>query len=1187
MSKFLCNKTSVLGHCQIFGCILMLSLFLNVIDTSDTYAYSASITTSSSVSLDVLPSGDGISIHEESINIQSNCRNGYNLTVATPSGSSLYNGGNSSNPAAFTAVDGSSALNTSTNTNKWGYTLTADASSSTVFSPFSTTASTLKTTSQTASATNINDTFPIYYGLKVDNTVAPGTYQMANNGAVVYYLTMDATCDSYTVAFNANGGTGTTTEQEIKPGVTAKLNSETFNAPVGASYTDADNNTITGNSDKLWTFWGWNTEVDGTGDWYKDKEEVTDLATTGETFNLYAQWKQATLADLTAGTQVGTEKVIDHNEMQDMRPEVCWNSDITTAANAPAITLLDYRGKVTTGDNPESPESYTVSKLPDNRCWMTRNLNLGRDSGGPNSNGTITLTPDDTDITEDFILPASTNTSNTSSTAARIRTTNNSGNNTNGTYYSWPASVANTTNLSERAIPSTSICPKNWDLPSAGHYLILTEKADYKTDNLTTSAPSSFLTNGGFTNGETFYQTGYSFFWTYAANTSSSANGARVNDTSITTSGSTGTTYGGNRYYLKNIRCVASQGKASISYDGNGTVEHPTTGSITPQTNIDIHGATASSNGFTRTGYSFNGWNTAADGSGESISTGSLISALNIKPGETITLYAQWSPQYTITYVNNCRTYAGTNSSCTQSVSGRTSEQRINLTNDPSTGTETSTLAAYNKWTLTDWKITSWTTNADGTGTTYPVSSTYAVPAGSSAGDGITLYAHWAPIYTIQYDGNGADNPNGMGTMNTSTGIKSVKQINVSEGDPIKLLASNFKRSGFGFAGWSTSPTATVGGTDKIYGPMETIDAPAYPANNNHTITMYAVWVEAKKDGNDNPVYLQDFTTSDCSSLVKTNFNNTTGVITPGSVIALTDKRDNQVYTIAKLADNKCWMIENLRLDDEYTLGQNQNDNSITNQSLSQGYGGTTGTYGNFVGLANSESTSFVFSGNPTANTIYQSSLASPVDTYDPSNNTLEDIGTKDYPGYRLPRYNNANTSNLIDSTTYTQDYANAIAPSSSGTNYPASSNIYGYGNYYNWAAAMANTNYYTSSSDSEVSGTSICPYNWHLPSSGTAAKEFSVLSLEYGGNGDNQNSSIISNRFRSFPNNFLLSGYYYSMYTMSRGSSGTYWSRSAYSIDNSFNLNLEYGKLKPSNTYFLYAQNKSVGFSVRCLIGS
>ncbi|MBQ6414200.1 hypothetical protein IJI28_01065, partial [Candidatus Saccharibacteria bacterium] len=146
-----------------WACILVSGF----VSTDSASAYTASITTSDSITFDISPSGDGTSIHSESINVQSDCRAGYNLTIATPEGSSLYkyeNNTQSSSTASFTAVDGTSALNSDNNTNKWGYTLTSNPNSSTVFSPLSTTASVIKTPSQTASSeADINDTFDINY----------------------------------------------------------------------------------------------------------------------------------------------------------------------------------------------------------------------------------------------------------------------------------------------------------------------------------------------------------------------------------------------------------------------------------------------------------------------------------------------------------------------------------------------------------------------------------------------------------------------------------------------------------------------------------------------------------------------------------------------------------------------------------------------------------------------------------------------------------------------------------------------------------------------------------------------------------------------------------------------------------------------------------------------------------------
>lgn len=1177
------------------------------VNGSPAFAFSATITTSNSIDLEVSSVGDGVSIHSIPINITSDCRSGYNLSVATPSGSDLYkydNGVQSGNTAVFTAVDGVTSLGSGDNANKWGYALASDADKNTTFLPLSVNGSVIKDVSETASAdSDIDDTFSIKYGVKVDNSVESGNYRMAGDGAIVYYLTMDTTCTQYTVLFDPNGGTvadgGNNPTQNIQLGEPTKLaSSDALKAPVGASYIDSGNNTINGQADKLWTFWGWNTEIDGSGDWYKEREPVEDLAEATQTFTLYAQWKQATLADLTTGTQVGDEKVIDHNTMQDMSPETCYNSDITTAANAPAVTLLDYRGKVTTGNNPESPEQYNVSKLPDGTCWMTTNLNLGRTgSDGPNGDGTITLTPDDTDLVSGttFVLPASTTTSSSVVTAPRIRTTNNSGTNTNGDYYSWAASVATSTPITVLGNVTTSICPKNWDLPVGDHFTNLRTKANYKSGNLTTSAPSSFLTNGGFTNGANFYQTGYSHFWTSTVNNTSTAFGARVNGTTMTVSAAGNTTYGGNKYYEKSIRCIASKGKVSITYNGNGN----DSGSVSNQENVEINSTNTADNGFSRSGYGFTGWNTQADGSGVNAIAGSVISDFNPQPGSSITLFAQWVPQYKITYVNNCLTYVN-DSSCTQEVSSRTGEQTINLDGN---GDGSGTLAEYNgnSWTITGWKIADWSTvanNSNSSGSSYQTGGTYAV-TGQNAGDGVTLYAHWVPVYSIQYDGNGADNPNGMGTINANTGIKSIRQINVGQGDQVMLLANNFKRATYGFAGWSTDPDAWGHFTDNdntndpiIYGPMETLSAPSYPAGS--IMTLYAVWVPAEKDSNDNPIYFQEWddpvdNADGCASLNSTVFDDSVTdekskiIVNKNSVIALTDKRDNEVYAVARLADGNCWMMENMRLNNAYTMGQNQNDNTVSNQSLAQGYGGTVGVYGSFVGLAPSELANYI--NTTTANGVYKSSANPPVDIYDPSNTVLEDIGTKDSPGYRMPRYNNNNTNSMADSTSYTQNYGNEGSPTDSGTNFRTSSNVYGYGNYYTWAAALANTNYYTSLTGSESANTSICPAGWHLPSSGSSNKEYGELSRGYDGSGEvqsgvSQSGDIISNRVRSFPNNLLLSGNTASSSISNRGGTGYYWSRSAYSKTNSYRVGLNPITFNPSNN-----SSKAVGYSIRCLI--
>ena len=236
--------------------------------SNEVLAYTASITTNNNITVDVSPAGGGVSIQTESINVASDCRNGYNLSIATPAGSDLYryDNGTQASTASFTAVDGTSALSSDNNINKWGYTLADNPTGSMVFSPLSATSVALKTSTETASpSSDINDTFNINYGVKVDTSVAPGSYglassyQMANQGAIVYYLTMDTACTQYMVSFNANGGTGTMVDQPLQEDEPDKINPVDFVAPTGVSYTDADNNTITGDANKLWLFWGWNS----------------------------------------------------------------------------------------------------------------------------------------------------------------------------------------------------------------------------------------------------------------------------------------------------------------------------------------------------------------------------------------------------------------------------------------------------------------------------------------------------------------------------------------------------------------------------------------------------------------------------------------------------------------------------------------------------------------------------------------------------------------------------------------------------------------------------------------------------------------------------------------------------------------------------------------------------------------
>ena len=87
------------------------------------------------------------------------------------------------------------------------------------------------------------------------------------------------------------------------------------------------------------------------------------------------------------------------------------------------------------------------------------------------------------------------------------------------------------------------------------------------------------------------------------------------------------------------LDAIVKANKYKIAFDGNGAES----GSIATKTATYDTPYQLPANNFSRTNYKFIGWNTAADGSGETIANRGF--AVNLTPvaGETVTLYAQWA----------------------------------------------------------------------------------------------------------------------------------------------------------------------------------------------------------------------------------------------------------------------------------------------------------------------------------------------------------------------------------------------------------------------------------------------------------------------------------------------------------------------------------------------------------------
>lgn len=156
-----------------------------------------------------------------------------------------------------------------------------------------------------------------------------------------------------------------------------------------------------------------------------------------------------------------------------------------------------------------------------------------------------------------------------------------------------------------------------------------------------------------------------------------------------------------------------------VTYDGNGAGG----GSVPASISSYVYGATVIVLGNTgdlyKDGFTFGGWNTAADGNGTSYSTGATI---NIE--SSITLYALWQPSfyYTVLYDRNGAEYGAVPVDSNSYLSGAPVTVLNNTGGLDKTG----------------FVFDSWNTAADGMGTTYNPGDVFSIIGNT------TLYAIWA-----------------------------------------------------------------------------------------------------------------------------------------------------------------------------------------------------------------------------------------------------------------------------------------------------------------------------------------------------------------------------------------------------------------------------------------------------------
>ena len=163
--------------------------------------------------------------------------------------------------------------------------------------------------------------------------------------------------------------------------------------------------------------------------------------------------------------------------------------------------------------------------------------------------------------------------------------------------------------------------------------------------------------------------------------------------------------------YKRQLYAQWDPNTVTLAYDANGGSGAPNDQSGDASSDVTVSDTTP-----TREGYSFTGWNTAADGTGTSYAGND---SYTLPASGTDTLYAQWDPNtVTLAYDAN-------------GGSGAPDDQSGDSFSDVTVSDTTPTREGYS--------FTGWNTAADGSGVDYPADSTYTLPASGTD----TLYAQW------------------------------------------------------------------------------------------------------------------------------------------------------------------------------------------------------------------------------------------------------------------------------------------------------------------------------------------------------------------------------------------------------------------------------------------------------------
>ena len=178
----------------------------------------------------------------------------------------------------------------------------------------------------------------------------------------------------------------------------------------------------------------------------------------------------------------------------------------------------------------------------------------------------------------------------------------------------------------------------------------------------------------------------------------------------------------------------------------------------------------------------------------------------------------------------------------------------------------------------------------------------------------------------------------------------------------------------------------------------------------------------------------------------------------------------------------------------------------------------------------------------------------------------------------------------------------NTVLFTDNGTTYSyrADLDVYSFGNYYNWYSATAGHGKYGDDYGEGYNAPGdICPAGWHLPKGGDKTQEATnefwqliVTGLNNGVNPANYSNILepyysgsteaesVWNALRTYPNNFVNSGYLRNSSIYDRHYRGYYWSTSGTSISYAYSMSFMSDSVVPGGYY----NGKNYGWAIRCI---